>query len=141
MARIAAPPAVEAPCGDGRGGAAVQPDGDATDPRRYLPGGDPHGISRPGILAYFPRRDAAEAAAAELRAAGLGPVDVSGLQPQPGDRAQLDQRPYPRVELESSTPDLPVDSRTGRTVLVALSAEGSDAERALDILRAHGGAV
>jgi hypothetical protein len=118
----------------------VEADGGG-DPRRYLPGGDPHGIARAGILAYFPRREPAEAAAGELRDAGLGPVEVSALQPQPVDRAELEQRPCPRVELENATPDLPVDPRTGRTVLVALSAKGADAERALKILRAHGAAV
>ena len=111
-------------------------------PPVFLPGGDPHGVEAPGVLAYFADRAAAEDAARALRAAGLGPARIEDRMPQPVDRASLGQNPYPRLDLEDRLgTGLPIDPRTHHTTLVAVAAAGEDDASALRILRARGSSV
>lgn len=112
------------------------------DPRAYLPGGDPHAVLQPGVLAYFAERGRAEQAGRALESAGLGPVSIERFHPQPMDRARLDQAPSFRLDIENHVDNgLPLDKQTQTSTLVAVAAQGEAAQQALHILRAHGGRV
>lgn len=110
------------------------------DPRAYLPGGESRQVRQAAVLAYFADRGAAEAAAADLRDAGLGPVSLDTVRPQPMDRANLNEQPYPRLDLQNTVDaGLPLNRNTQHTTLVAVGAAGKAAERARAILHHHGG--
>lgn len=126
------------------------------DPRKYLPGGV-RDFRQPGILATFPRAEQAQAAARALREAGYPDVQVDEVSLRPSDEGSLRQQPWPVTLTEAGDRDRGVAGSLdpsisgnalggeellgGHRYMLAVAIDQDRYDKALEVIRKHGGNV